>query len=206
MTINLAASVGDVGSAIDPILIPIVRDNPTKAAAARATLQPIYGRYWLHLASKIYVLSYFPSSKITACSLFDPGFEVQEFALVQNRVFARGPDNTLYLYGGPTLSEYDSCKVTVRTPHLAIDSPTTTKRIKSLDVMCEGNWSLAAGMMPNRLDAFELIANLADNTYGEKSIPFAGAGSHLAVHLEHQAPGPAKLAAIHANVQPGWTK
>lgn len=206
MTINLAASVSDVGSAIDPILIPILRNKPDKAAAARATVQPIDGRYWLHIDSKIYVLSYFPSSKITAWSILDPGFEVQEFAVVQNRVFARGPDGTVYLYGGPTLSEYDSCKVTVRTPHLAIESPTTTKRVKSLDVMCEGNWSLSAGMLPNRLDAFELVANLSDNTYGEKSIPFAAAGSHLAVHMEHQAPGPAKLAAIHANIQPGWTK
>ena len=206
MSINLAASVSDVGSAIDPILIPIVRDNPAQAAKARATLQPIDGRYWLHLNGMIYVLSYFPSSKITAWSSFDPGFEVQEFALVQNRVFARGPDNTIYLYGGPALNDYDSCKVTVRTPHLPIDSPTTTKRVKSLDVMCEGNWSLACGMLTNNLDAFELVANLADNTYGEKSIPFAGVGSHLAVHLEHQAPGAAKLAAVHANIQQGWTK
>jgi hypothetical protein len=94
----------------------------------------------------------------------------------------------------------------VRTPHLAIESPTTTKRVKSIDVMCEGNWSLAVGMLPNNLDAFELVANLADNTYGEKSIPFAGVGSHIAMHMEHQAPGPAKLAAIHVNPQLGWTK
>jgi hypothetical protein len=206
MQINLAAAVSDVGSAIDLILQPIVRDKPDKAQAARATLQPIQGRYWLHLDSKIYVLSYFPSSKITAWSIFDPGFEVQEFAVVQNRVFARGPDGQVYLYGGPTLNQYDSCKVTVRTPHLPVESPTTTKRIKSLDVMCEGAWSLSAGMLPNQLGAFELVANLSNNTYGEKSIPFAGAGSHLAVHMEHQAPGPAKLAAIHANIQPGWTK
>jgi hypothetical protein len=205
-TMNLSASVTDVGSAIDPILIPIIRDNPALAAKARATIQPIQGRYWLHLNSKIYVLSYFPSSKITAWSVFDPGFEVQEFAVVQNRVFARGPDGTVYLYGGPTLKEYDSCKVTVRTPHLAIESPTTTKRLKSIDVMCEGNWSLAVGMLPNNLEAFELVANLADNTYGEKSIPFAGVGSHVAMHMEHQAPGPAKLAAIHVNPQLGWTK
>ena len=206
MTINLAASVNDVGSAIDLILQPIIRDNPDAAAKARATIQPIQGRYWLHLNGQIYVLSYFPAGNITAWSQFDPGFEVQEFAVVQNRVFARGPDNTVYLYGGPSLSEYDSCPVTVRTPHLAIESPTTTKRIKSLDVMCQGAWSLSAGMLPNNTEAYELIANLSDNTYGEQSIPFAAAGSHLSLQLVHQAPGPALLAAIHANVQEGWTK
>ena len=206
MMINLAASVSDVGSAIDLILQPIIRDNPTAAADARATIQPIQGRYWLYLNGLIYVLSYFPAGQITAWSIFDPGFEVQEFAVVQNRIFARGPDNTVYLYGGPSLSEYDDCMVTVRTPHLSIEGPTTTKRIKSLDVACEGQWSLSAGMLPNNLEAFELIANLTDNTYGEKSIPFAAAGSHLGIQLVNQAPGPAKLGAIHANPQPGWTK
>jgi hypothetical protein len=206
MAINLAASVSDVGSAIDPILAPVIRDNAVAAAKARATIQPIYGRYWLHLNGKIYVLSYFPAGNITAWSVLDPGFVVQEFAVVQNMVFARGPDNTLYLYGGLDLNTYDSCTVTVRTPHQAIETPTTNKRIKSLDVMCMGAWSLSAGMLPNNVEAFELVANIQDNTYGLKSIPFAGYGTHLGLQLVHQAPGPATLAAIHANVQPGVVK
>jgi hypothetical protein len=43
------------------------------------------------------------------------------------------------------------------------------------------------------------VANIQDNTFGLQSIPFAGYGTHVGVHMEHQAPGPALLASIHLN-------
>jgi hypothetical protein len=121
-------------------------------------------------------------------------------------MFSRGTNNVLYLYGGLSRTEYDSAKVVVRTPHLSIEGATVNKRIQSMDVMCQGAWSLSAGMLPNNTEAFELVANIQDNTYGLKSIPFAGYGTHIGLHLEHQAPGPALLAAINLNIQEGVTK
>jgi hypothetical protein len=114
--LNNAASVSDVGSAIDLILIPIIRSDPENAQRAEAIVQPIQGRYWLSIADTIYVLSYFPAGHITAWSTFKPGFSVKCFALVGNMVFALGTNNKIYLYGGITRNEYDSCKVVVRTP------------------------------------------------------------------------------------------
>lgn len=206
MTINLSAGVTDVGSAIDLLLMPIMRDDPTGAANARAIVQPIQGRYWLHLSGKIYVLSYFPAGNITAWSVFDPGFAIREMSVVQQRVFLLDESNNLYAYGGADLATYDSCKVTVRTPHMNADAPTENKRIQSVDLMCQGLWSVSVGMLPNNTDAFELVANVQDNTYGLMSIPFAGYGTHFAAHLEHQAPGPATLSALHFNIIEGWTK
>jgi hypothetical protein len=203
---TLAASVSDVGSAIDLLLIPIMRSNPGAVFGARAVVQPIQGRYWLHLNGIIYVLSYFPAGEITAWSTFDPGFFVAHFGVVGNAVYVLDSSNNLYLYGGPSLAEYDSCKVTVRTPHHSVESPTTRKRVHAVDVMCEGPWSVSLGMLPNRTDLFELAANIQDNTYGIQTIPFAGYGTHIAAHLEHQAPGPATLAALHFNVEEGSTK
>jgi hypothetical protein len=198
--------VSDVGSAIDLSLIPVMRSDINGAKAARATVQPIQGRYWLYLSGSIYVLSYFPAGNITAWSVFLPGFPVRNFAIVENRVFAYAEDNTLYLYGGVDQNTYDSSRVRVRTPHHTADSPTQNKRIQSIDVMCQGAWSLSVGMLPNNTEAFELVANIQDNTYGLMSIPFAGYGTHFAAHLEHQAPGPALLAALHFNLQEGWVK
>jgi hypothetical protein len=201
ININLAASVSDVGSAIDLLLIPVIRDNPTAAANAQSTIQPIQGRYWLFLQDTIYVLSYFPAGNITAWSTFKPGFTVQEFAVVHNLVFCHGADQNLYLYGGPSQSQYDSCKVTVRTPHMDAIGPTARKRIQSVDVMCEGAWSVSLGMLPNNVNAFELCANVQDNTFGIMSIPFAGYGTHFGLELINQAPGSALLAAVHLNLQ-----
>ena len=59
-TLTLAASVGDVGSAIDLLLIPRIRDDPSGCEIADAVVQPIQGRYWLAIRDTIYVLSYFP--------------------------------------------------------------------------------------------------------------------------------------------------
>jgi hypothetical protein len=198
---TMAASVSDVGSAIDLLLIPLIRADPVGVARAQSTIQPIQGRYWLSIRDTIYVLSYFPAGNITAWSTFKPGFEVQEFSVVRNMVFCRDFADNLYLYGGPSQAEYDSSRMTVRTPHMDAIGPTARKRVQSVDVMCEGAWSVSIGMLPNNLDAFELCANVQDNTFGIQSIPFAGYGTHFGIELINEAPGPALLAAIHLNLQ-----
>jgi hypothetical protein len=204
--INLAASVNDVGSAIDNLLIDAIRSNPNGMTSVDAIVQPIQGRYWLSVADTIYVLSYFPAGNITAWSTFNTGFTTRHFALVQNMVFCDDTDGNVYLYGGVTRDEYDSCQVTVRTPHMSADDPTENKRIKSVDVMCQGPWSISIGMLPNNTEAFELCATVQDNTYGLMSIPFAGYGTHIGVHMVNQAPGPAIMAALHFNIQEGVVK
>jgi hypothetical protein len=202
-TLNLAASISDVGSAIDLALIPIIRNSAT-IPFSQAAIQPIQGRYWLSIDDTVYVLSYFPAGHITAWSTFKPGFTIRRFAIVDNMVFCDDTTGKLYLYGGVTRGEFDSCKVTVRTPHMSADSPTQKKRIKSVDLMCQGQWAVSIGMLPNNVELFELCATVQDNTYGLERIPFAGYGSHIGIHLEHQAPGPALLAAINLNLNEGF--
>lgn len=205
-TVNALAAVSDVGAAIDPIITNRLQVDPQGAFRARAVVQPLYGRYWLHISGTIYALSYFPAGEITAWSTFTPGFLVNSFAVVGSYVIVQSDVGDLYVYGGPSRSEYDSSKVTVRTPHHDADKPTENKRIQSFDVMCNGAWSVSVGMLPNNTDAFELAANISNNTFGLMSIPFAGYGTHFAFHLEHAAPGPALLASIHVNLQEGVVK
>ena len=205
-TVTLTAGVSDVGSAIDPLMTAQIRTNGYGASLAQAVVQPIAGRYWLAIGNTVYVLSYFPAGHITAWSTLSPGFAVQEWATVDNRIYCRGPDQTLYLYGGVDNQTYDSAPVTVRTPHMEMEGPTTRKRIQSVDVMCQGPWSISMGMLPNNTEAFELVANVQDNTFGLQSIPFAGYGTHVGIQMVHQAPGAALLAAIHLNMQEGSVK
>jgi hypothetical protein len=200
-TVTITAAVSDVGSAIDPILTALIRTNPDACAQATATVQPVAGRYWLAIGNQIFVLSYFPAGDITAWSTFSPGFQVYEFAVVNNRVFVRGENNRLCAYGGVDNQTYDDCQVHVRTPHMAVEEPTQRKRVQSVDVMCQGAWSVSMGMLPNNTELFELVANVQDNTFGLQSIPFAGYGTHIGLDLVHQAPGPALLAAVHLNIQ-----
>jgi len=205
-TITLAASVSDVGSAIDLLLIPLIRSEPDIVAKAEAIVQPIQGRYWLSVDDTIYVLSYFPAGNITAWSTFDPGFTVQCFAVVGQFIYVLDTEGNIYLYGGLDQATYDSCLVTIQTPHMSADNPTENKRIQSVDVMCQGLWNISIGMLPNATDLFELVATVQDNTFGLQSIPFAGYGTHFGVYMTHQAPGPALLAALHFNLLPGVVK
>jgi hypothetical protein len=212
--VNLAASVSDVGSAIDPLLIEAIRAEEATGirgilSRMDAVVQPIQGRYWLSsgaVGDTIYVLSYFPAGNITAWSTFAPGFMVKNFALVEQKLFCMSEAGDIYLYGGVTGIEYEDCLVTVRTPHMHADSPTENKRIKSVDVMCQGQWAINIGMLPNNTEAFELVATVQDNTYGLMSIPFAGYGTHFGLHMTHQAPGPATLSAVHLNLLEGVVK
>jgi hypothetical protein len=205
--INLAAAVSDVGSAIDLILTPILAANPDAAAAARAVVQPIQGRYWLYLNGTIYVLSYFPAGQITAWSTLIPPFLLRSFAVVESRVFCFGQDNNLYLYGGVDQNTYDDCLMRVRTPHMSMNAPTENKRIQSIDVVCEGTWTVSVGMLATDTDAFELCATVTNNTVDLMRIPFAGHGTHFAVHLENSDAGNAALlSAIHFSIQEGATK
>lgn len=205
-TINAQAGVNDVGAAIDLLLRPILRDQFDLAATSVAIVQPTFGRYWISIGDTIYVLSYFPAGEITAWSTFKPGFQVRQFAVITDRIAVMDTTGALYFYGGGSRNVYDSARVIVRTPHHSADKATENKRLKSVDVMCEGTWSLKAGMLANNLDAFEQVATLNNNTFGLQSIPFAGYGTHFAFELIHEAPGPALLAAIHCNIQEGWTK
>ena len=206
MNINLAASVEDAGSAIDLLLIPIIESNLAAAQAAVSVVQPIHGRYWLAIADTIYVLSYYPAGSITAWSTFKPGFNTVRLARVENQVFVEDDQGNIYLYGGLDNQTYDSCQVTVTTPHMSAEAPTENKRIKSIDLMCQGQWALSVGMLPNNTGIFELVGNIVDNTYGAMSIPFAGYGTHFGIQLVNAAPGPALLAAIHLNIFEGVTK
>jgi hypothetical protein len=208
LSVNLAAAVSDVGSAIDPLLTARIRTDPDGHSRARAVVQPIAGRYWLAMRETIYVLSFFPAGEITAWSIFYPGFEVKDLTVSVNMIFATDTSNKLYLYGGPSQAEYDACPVQVRTPHHDIETPTTRKRISAVDIMCEGPWSIYLGMLPNSSDPFpfELVASVTGNTFGLQTIPYAGYGTHIGAHLAHGSPGPAKLAGLHFHVQEGSIK
>jgi len=209
MNINLAAAVSDVGSAIDSILINVIRDDPGCVVKSRAVVQPIQGRYWLYVDGTIYVLSYYPAANITAWSTFIPDATHEDMlnmiVCLQN-IYTFDERGNLNLYGGTDGETYDSCTVTIVTPHMHVSGPTENKRISAVDVMCQGAWSIEIGMLPNKTDQFELVANVQDNTYGVQNIPFAGYGTHVGLRLINSAPGPALLAAVHLNVQEGYTK
>lgn len=208
MNISMAAAVIDVGSPIDTLVQAQNQSNPALAATAVAVVQPVFGRYWLAFGNTIFVLSYFPSSKISAWTRFVLDFNVLDMCVLGTRLYVRGQDPNsgdvaIYLYSGVDGQTYDSCPVRIVTPMYAADTPGVQKNIRNFNALVQGEWNVSAGMMSNAPATQEPIAVLSASTYFDQFVPFDGYGSHIGFTFSNQAPGPAMLGAIYLFVREG---
>ena len=199
---SLAAGVTDVGSPIDTIIQAAIKANPSTVTRAEAIIDPISGRYWLAIGNTIYVLSYWPSSKINAWSTFTLPFSVDHMTVAGTHIFIRSGDN-IYLFGGYDGATYDTCTTAVRTPHMAAETPTTEKTAVSVGVMASGTWSVSAGMAPDNTAFYEPVATLTNGTYGLQRVPYVGVGTHIGFTLTCNDAGPSVLGGLAARFEKG---
>ena len=70
---SLNAIITDIGTPIDALIqAAMLASTTAQQAAACSTIEPTGGRYWIYFNGTIYVLSYYPSSKIAAWSTYLP--------------------------------------------------------------------------------------------------------------------------------------
>ncbi len=70
------AFVADLGTPIDSLVqASLLANTLTNNSAACSVVEPTSGRYWCYLNGTIYVLSYYPTSKIIAWSTYKPTYE-----------------------------------------------------------------------------------------------------------------------------------
>ena len=201
LNISLAAGVTDVGSPIDSLIqAAIAASGDDATAESLAIVEPGTGRYWLAIGNVIYVLSYWPSAKINAWSTFTLPYPVDAMTIAGTRVFIRSGDN-IYLYGGASGNEYDSSVLTVRTPHMSADTPTTYKKTTDIGAMVSGNWSLSVGMKTDLPTFYELAANLSGDTFSLQEYKYAGYGTHIGFTLTCSDAEPSLLGALSVRFQ-----
>lgn len=204
------AYASDIGNPIDPF----VRDymnTLTEAQIRRATsvIGP-EGRYWLAVGSYIFVLSYFPGSKIAAWSLYAPGFEVSDFVRVRNRVYARS-GNVIYLYGGADGDTYpsdaDALEAEVSTAFFTAQSPAQIKTLTGFDIACSGQWSTDLLLDPNDENKTVDVGELTKVTYHNPAgrIPIPARTSHMAVRMVCSKGGEASISSITVHYEPAET-
>jgi hypothetical protein len=207
---SLAASVNDVGSPIDALIRAQIRSVPNLAFWGQAVVQPVAGRYWLSIDKTIYVLSYYPSAKISAWSTFTVPWYVDYMTTTRNRVALRSVESDnreiVYLYGGSVGDVYDTTTMTVETAMMSAGEPTVRKKPISVDASLIGNFKLEAGMMTNNPSAKEIVGTLAGQTFSLQSIPYAGYGTHIGLRLTCSDAIQAKLSSAVVNFMPGDVK
>ena len=190
-----AAFVGDIGNPIDELIVDQIQENRTLAEVSKATLEQRDGRYILAIGNKMYVFSFFPSSKVSAWSVYEPGFIVDRWAYDGRQTLCRS-GNILYSLGGENGNIYDDSEVVVQMPFLDGSSPATFKDFYAIDVTCENVWDVSVATDPQDITALEEVATVHKTTYGLGRAAINGYSTHIAPRLRCQQDGPAKLGNI----------
>ena len=193
-----AAFVGDIGNPIDDLLISAIQSDLNTAKEATAILDPRDGRYLLALGSKVYVFSHFPSSKVSAWSVYEPGFTITDWAYDGRQVLCRAGD-ALYTLGGEDNDQYDTSAVTVQLPFLDGGRPATSKTFTGLDAVVENDWTVSLGTDPTDINLRADVGTLNKVTYSLARVGLVGHSTHAALRLVCSKTGAAKIGnvAIH---------
>lgn len=193
-----AAFVGDIGNPIDETVIDAVNADVASGNNAQGILDPRTGRYLLSIGSTVFVFSYFPSSKVSAWSTYEPGFVVDNWAYDGEQILCRS-GNGLYSLGGENGNTYDSSTVEVQMPFLDASTPATSKDFTGIDVTCTNQWDVFAATDPTDISIQQSIATVNRTTYGLGRVSIAGYSTHIAPKFTCTQAGSAKLGnvAIH---------
>jgi hypothetical protein len=205
-----SAAVSDIGSPIDSILAQLYIDmGRLRMSKAISVLEPFVGRFWLILENTAYVLSYFPSPKITAWSFFTLPFTAQYAVTCNGRIFMRDTANGLWVYGGPDGNTYENCGVEVRLPYLDGKKPGHRKQFQAFDTTVgysstppvlgapgppyTGSWRVAVSFDFNNPDAEEDIGTFDRPTWNAGRAEMVGYDSHFSLRFYNNDSLPATL-------------
>jgi hypothetical protein len=196
-----SAVVNDVGTPIDNLVLADLEPlTDEQKRACCSVIEPIDGRYWIAIGSKVYVYSYFPNSSVAAWSTYEPGFTITKFTTKDGRVYARA-GNVIYLYGGASGSEYDSSEVEVILPYLDGGKPAHQKALNGLDMTVQGTWQIFIGMDPIAPTARDNCGTITQPTFSLGRIMANGTGTHVGIRMLNSSAGYARIANIIAHFE-----
>jgi hypothetical protein len=195
--------VSDIGNPIDDLVVADINVNVSTTENACGIVDPRDGRYLLSIGSKVYVFSYFPSSKVSAWSIYEHGFvdsngdpePITDWAYDGQELLCRAGDK-IYSLGGEKNNEYDSSPVTVQLPFLDAKNPATDKMWTGLDAVCSSDWDISTGTDPTDIAVYEPAATINKTTYGLGRVGLSSTSTHLALRMVNTSPGAATLGNI----------
>lgn len=198
-----AAFATDIGNPIDTLVLADINADRLTVRESRAVLEPRDGRYILAVGSKCYVFSYFPASRVSAWSIYEPGFAVTSWAIIGRRLYCRGDDGKMYLLGGENGTTYDDTPVVAYLPYVDAQQPATKKTFTGLDMASEGVWQVEIASNPVDQDALQTVAYVEETTFDKGNAAFQVTSTHLAIKLTSHGDGYAKLGAMVIHFEGG---
>lgn len=215
------AEIDDVGTPIDILIQPLLASlTDAQKATMCGITEPSSNRYWVYIPNAngsvgyIWIFSKF-GNEIAAWSTYIPSynnsgtqtsFVPEKFVIYQGQVWVRDTSGNIYQYGGTNNSTYDNCGVTGITPYFDGGSPKTLKTYGSLDVACQGTWSVQFSPDYTLQSYKEIYANNA-SSFIYQSIPTAsGATTHYSLKLVESSSGYARFSSAFLNLDTSGKK
>ena len=198
-----AAYVSDVGTNIDTHIREYM-DTLTEEDIASATgvVEPVDGRFWIGLKNRIYVLSYFPTGKISGWSFYTVDFDIVELVRAGDRIYARGTEDGvdyLYLYGGENNDDYgldDEIVVNIELPYVTARNPAAFKELLGFDIIAINSWEVQTLPDPARPEVVKDEGTTDGTTYGEPKFGVTGVTPLFGINLVCRKAGQATLSAL----------
>lgn len=196
------ASVDDIGTVIDTFVQEYVATlDESKVPRAVSVIEPTDNLFMLLLGGRIFVLSRYPKVKISAWTYIERDETFTHLARTPRRLYARDED-TIYLYGGPSGTEYDDADTAVplvELPFMSAKDEAGVKMLSGYDMGCVGTWSVKALVDPNN-EASEInVGAFYKTTFAESHAALPSRTTHVALKLTGLSAGKSKIpnAAIH---------
>ena len=184
------AFASGVGAAINPLIRSWMRDGASQDDIERAVafVEPVWGRFWIAIGTRIFVYSFFPDTGISAWSWYDVDFTITDAARTFNKAWVRGSDNRLYLFGGDSGEEYDDdIDVAIGLPFTTAKKPGTFKQWLGMDMAAAGSWNCQLLIDP-RQEAFTVQMGVNDGvTFSMPGWDAVGDSTHIAPEFTFDA-------------------
>jgi hypothetical protein len=162
-------------------------DALTSAQRARVLMfaEPEDDRLWVVVGSKVYVRSWFPGWNDPAWTTYEPGFNIVDYAVADNKLYLLADTRKVYIYGGPTGESYDNSTARVRFAHINARAPANLKGLQAADFGVEGAWTVSMSLDPNDVDFSEkeIIAAVGGYTFDSPQYPLAGQSTTVSLEF-----------------------
>lgn len=198
-----APFISDVGNAIDEFVkATLAALTPAQVLDAVGAIEPKDGRLWIAAGGYIFVLSYFPGSKVSAWSYYLPtefsSNTVECMVRANKRMYVRAGD-TVYLYGGINDDQYPAAgesPCTVELPFMSAQAAGTFKEWNGFDIACVNAWSVDVLYDPNNEARSINVGIVTKTTFDEMRTVLSGPASMVALKLVCSRAGAASISHI----------
>ena len=189
------AFAADIGNLIDSLVkekVAALTDDQKKYQI-RGIVEPRSGRLWMACHDKIFVLTFYPSSRVSAWSWYDATEAPVDYLVSSDDSVYWRSGNDVMIYGDESGNVYDDTEALARIPYIDAGKTATHKNWTGIDVALFGDWRVRGSFDPTVPAALDLIANLTKSTYQQQKIAVNGESPALSLELQSTFIGPARI-------------